>query len=78
MRTLTRILATVGLALTVGSTANADVTISLVQIGGTYSASVGANPGDTLVLAIDYSVTNGPNLTGITSIVPSLPMSLLP
>jgi hypothetical protein len=76
MRTLTRILATVGLALTVGSTANADVTISLVQIGGTYSASVGANPGDTLVLAIDYSVTNGPNLTGITSIDPSLQFDL--
>jgi hypothetical protein len=58
----------VGLAVTVGSTASADVAISLVQIGGTYNAGVGASNGDTLVLAVDYSITNGPNTSGVTLI----------
>jgi len=71
-----RILAVAGSILSVGSAASADVSISLVQIGGTYNASVGPNPGDTLVLAIEYSVTNGSNLTGVTLIAPSLFYSL--
>jgi hypothetical protein len=44
----------VGLALTVSTTAGA-WTLSLVQVGGTYDG-VGANPGDTLVLSIEYSL----------------------
>jgi hypothetical protein len=56
MRTLTKLLLMVGLALTVStSSANAMVTLGLVQVGGTYSASVGAQPGDTLVLNITWS-----------------------
>jgi hypothetical protein len=45
----------VGLALTVGTTAGATVTFSLVQVGGTYDG-VKANAGDTLVLSIQYSI----------------------
>jgi hypothetical protein len=48
----------VGLALTVSTTAGADlVTLSLVQVGGTYDG-VKANPGDTLVLSIQYSLAD--------------------
>jgi len=59
----------VALALTVGSTAGADelVTISLVQVGGTYDG-VKANPGDTLVLSIQYSVGD----QGVTLIDPAI------
>ena len=48
----------IGLALTVGTTAGATATISLVQVGGTYDG-VKANPGDTLVLSIQYTVGDG-------------------
>ncbi len=48
MRLLNRIVLTVGLALTVASQAGA-VTISLVQIGGTYNG-ISAVAGDTLTL----------------------------
>jgi hypothetical protein len=44
------------LALTISTTAGAEyVTISLVQVGGTYDG-VQAHPGDTLVLDIQYTV----------------------
>ncbi len=56
MRILNRIVLTVGLALTVASQAGA-VTISLVQIGGTYDG-ISAVAGDTLTLEIE--VTLGP------------------
>jgi hypothetical protein len=63
MRTLTKLSVMVGLALTVSTTAGAEwVTFSLVQVGGTYDG-VQANPGDTLVLSIQYSVGDqGPTL----------------
>jgi hypothetical protein len=53
----------VGFALMVGTTARAEsVTISLVQVGGTYDG-VQAKAGDTLVLSIQYSVGDqGPTL----------------
>ncbi len=56
MRFLNRIVLTVGLALTVASQAGA-VTVSLVQIGGTYNG-ISAVAGDTLTL--DIEVTLGP------------------
>jgi len=62
-RTSTRILLAVGLALTTSASARATVSIGLVQVGGTYSASGGANPGDTLVLSITYSLQPGDSLT---------------
>jgi hypothetical protein len=71
-RKTTRLLAAVGLALFAAGPATADVSVSLVQIGGTYSASVGAAPGDTLVLAIDYGITNTGTLTAVTLVDPSL------
>ena len=45
----------VGLALTVSTTAGATVTLSLMQVGGTYDG-VKANAGDTLVLSLQYSI----------------------
>jgi hypothetical protein len=45
----------VGLSLTVSTNAGAMATISLVQVGGTYDG-VKANPGDTLVLSIQYAI----------------------
>jgi len=53
--TFSKLALLVGLALTVGTTAGATVTFSLVQVGGTYDG-VKANPGDTLVLSIQYNL----------------------
>jgi len=63
MRTLTKLLLMIGLALTVSTSAGATLTIGLVQTGGTYSASVGAQPGDTLVLNITWAVDAGDMFT---------------
>jgi hypothetical protein len=59
----------IGLALTVDTTAGAVelVTISLVQVGGTYDG-VKANPGDTLVLSIQYSLGD----TSVTTVDPGI------
>jgi hypothetical protein len=58
----------VGLALTLSTTAGAEfVTISLVQVGGTYDG-VQADAGDTLVLSIQYSVGD----LGVTLVDPSI------
>ena len=57
MRTLTKILMVAALALIVSSAANANVVITLTQIGGTYSATVGAQAGDTLILDVGYTIT---------------------
>jgi hypothetical protein len=62
MRTLTKLLLMVGLALTMSTSAGATLTISLVQIGGNYDG-VSANPGDTLVLDIQYSYDLGDTYT---------------
>jgi hypothetical protein len=51
---VTKLVFLVGLALTASANAGA-WTLSLVQVGGTYDG-VGANPGDTLVLDIQYSL----------------------
>jgi hypothetical protein len=45
------------LALTVSSSASAIVSVTLTQIGGTYSASLGATASDTLILEIGYDIT---------------------
>jgi hypothetical protein len=65
MRTLTRILLMVGLALTMSTSAGAMVYIGLQQVGGTYSASVGAVDGDTLILSVTWSVTTGQTIAGL-------------
>ena len=62
MRTLTKILLMVGLALTMSTSAGAMITLGLTQVGGTYSASVGAQAGDTLALRIDWAVGTGDTL----------------
>jgi hypothetical protein len=62
MRTLTKLSLMVGLALTVSTTAAA-VTISLVQVGGTYDPEYWVNPGDTLILEIRYSLEPGDAVT---------------
>ena len=56
MRTLTKMLVVAAFAMTVGSTANANVVITLTQVGGTYVSS-GALPSDTLVLQVGYTIT---------------------
>jgi hypothetical protein len=56
MRTLTKLLVVAAFAMTVGSTANANVVITLNQIGGTYVSS-GALPSDTLILQVGYTIT---------------------
>ena len=53
----------VGLALTVSTSAGAVISVGLVQVGGTYSASVGAQAGDTLVLNITYGLEPGDAFT---------------
>jgi hypothetical protein len=63
MRTSKGLFLTIGLALTVSAPAGAVVSIGLVQVGGTYSASVGIQPGDTLVLSITYSLQPGDAVT---------------
>jgi hypothetical protein len=68
MRTPSKLALLMGLALTLSTTAGAEfVTISLVQVGGTYDG-VTANPGDTLVLSIQYSVGD----LGVTLVDPSI------
>ncbi len=67
MPILNRIVLTVGLALTVASQAGA-VTVSLVQIGGTYDG-IEAVVGDTLTLEIE--VTLGP-AEAVTRVDPAL------
>jgi len=63
MRTLTRLSLMVGLALTLSAPAGAVVSIGLVRVGGTYSASIGIQPGDTLVLSITYALQPGDAVT---------------
>jgi hypothetical protein len=63
MRTLTKLLLMVSLALTVSTSAGAVVSIGLVQVGGTYSATVGPQAGDTLVLNITYGLQPGDAVT---------------
>jgi hypothetical protein len=63
MRALTRLSILVGLALTIGTSAGAVVSIGLVQVGGTLEGWVGARPGDTLVLSITYSLQPGDSVT---------------
>ena len=65
MRTSSRILPAVALALTLSSSASAIVHISLTQIGGTYDAAAGVSAGDSLVLQIDYSITDDSMVTAI-------------
>jgi hypothetical protein len=71
-RTLTRLLASGGMALVVASSASADLSISLLQVGGTYGASLGVSPGDTLILGIDDNITNNGTVTAFTLVDPSL------
>jgi len=59
MRTLTKLLLMVGLALTMSTSAGAVISIGLAQVGGTYSATMKAQPGDTLVLNITYALEPG-------------------
>jgi hypothetical protein len=63
MRTLTKLLLMVGLALTISTSAGAVVSIGLVQVGGTYNDMVGAQAGDTLVLDITFSLQAGDFVT---------------
>ena len=65
MRTLTKLLLMVGLALTMSTSAGAVVSITLTQVGGTYSATAGAVAGDTLVLDIGYSLGPGDMVTAV-------------
>jgi len=58
MRTLTKTLLTLAMALAVSSPASALVNLTLTQVGGTYDG-VGDSNGDTLVLDIGYSFTGG-------------------
>jgi len=58
MRTLTKLLLMVGLALTMSTSAGAVISVGLVQVGGTYDGVLAA-PGDTLVLNITYSLEPG-------------------
>jgi len=67
MRTLTKLLLMVGLVLTMSTSASAMITIGLAQVGGTYDG-VSANPGDTLVLNITWSIAG----ETITTIDPGL------
>jgi hypothetical protein len=62
MRTLTKILLMVGLALTMSTSAGAIITVGLSQSGGTYDG-ISANPGDTLVLDITWNVGAGDTLS---------------
>jgi hypothetical protein len=63
MRNLTKILVTVGLGLSLSTSAGAVISIGLVQIGGTYSVAFGGSPGDTLELNITYSLQPGDVVT---------------
>jgi len=63
MRTLMKLFVAIGLALTVSASAGAVVSIGLVQVGGTYSASVGVQAADTLVMSLTYSLQPGDAVT---------------
>jgi hypothetical protein len=65
MRRLAKLCLVIGLAMTLNTSAGAVVSIGLTQVGGTYSASLGANAGDTLVLDIGWSLQPGDAITGI-------------
>jgi hypothetical protein len=63
MRSLTKLCLAIGLALTLSTSAGAVVSIGLVQVGGTYSATVGGQAADTLVLSLTYSLQPGDFVT---------------
>jgi hypothetical protein len=63
MRTFTKLCLAIGLALTMSTSAGAMVSIGLVQVGGTYSAAVGAQAADTLVLSLTYGLQPGDAVT---------------
>jgi hypothetical protein len=65
VRTLTKLSISIALALSVSTPAAAIIAIGLVQVGGTYSASVGGQAGDTLILSITWSVGTGDTLASI-------------
>jgi hypothetical protein len=69
MRTLAKITLTVALALSVSTAASANIAVFLTQIGGTYSATVGASVGDTLVLRIGFSITGAPSAAIIDPLI---------
>jgi hypothetical protein len=56
--------------MTVGSTASANVGITLTQIGGTYDSVLGAQFGDTLILDVGYDITGASD--NITLIDPAI------
>jgi hypothetical protein len=63
MRVSTKFFLVLGLVLTISTPVGAVVSVGLVQVGGTYSATVGASAGDTLVLEITYSLGPGDAVT---------------
>jgi len=63
MRALTKLSLMVSLSLTLSTPAGAVVSITLTQVGGTYSATSGPLAGDTLVLEIGYSLEPGDAIT---------------
>jgi hypothetical protein len=65
VRSLTKLSIIIALALSVSTPAAAVISIGLVQVGGTYSASTGAQGGDTLILSITWSVGTGDTLASI-------------
>jgi hypothetical protein len=70
MRTLIGILTVAAFAMTVGSAANANVVVTLTQVGGTYNSVVGAQFGDTLILDVGYDITGASD--NITLIDPAI------
>jgi hypothetical protein len=66
MRNIAKIFLAMLFALTVGNSASAIVSVTLTQIGGTYSPSTGGTLGsDSLVLRIDYAITGGQLVSSI-------------
>jgi hypothetical protein len=63
MRAVTKLLLAIGIAMTLSPSADAVVSVGLVQVDGTYSASQGVNPGDTLILSLTYSLQPGDTAT---------------
>jgi hypothetical protein len=63
VKTSANLLLTLVLGLTLSTSAGAVVSVGLVQVGGTYDATVGAHAGDTLVLDITYSFGPGDEVT---------------
>jgi hypothetical protein len=62
-------------AMTVGSAANANVVITLTQIGGTYVSS-GALPGDTLILDVGYNITGASDFISLIDPAIAFPTAL--